>query len=565
MSAQPVDQHWFISLHGKRYGPYTFAALSQAAAKGVIKADTNVWRLGWVKWHPADRVPGLIEQAADPEGLDPITGEGDEQHRDDPSERLELEGEDQPAEETRPMRRQPAETAVVADYHSEGSRPGYGGEAASESPRGRKPRRTVDVTAVDGPNLDGLTTLDEEDGGSLEPRMMENARIEREAAPVDAGDARAAAAEARWGRRQRTEETDARIAASRWERRGQTGDDDGWVASRRKNPAGDDKQDDDAAPAALPARNDDGAQLKIGNAEAVARPEVPPQVRYTATAAPPRRFATGGIMAGVLAFALLAVAVGSLFYGGLIVMVEPRRSAQAVVSAPPQPAAATSAELTSGLSAAADLPQSVASLPAVVALQRNDPETFGTFTRRFADIAANAPDDQLPSLARSALRTSVKRLLANASGDTLTQMTDAYLAYMKALQSVSPETCVALSDESKGAKLTVNLARELPDLFAREMAVLERVASSDPHAAIVPPSAGQARSYLDAVYSKLGKQPVQTELLGRSTLTPAEFLPYCTLVIAFYETVLALPQDDRVNLLRYLYATAADSDADGQK
>ena len=543
MCAQPVDQHWFISLNGKRYGPYTFAALSQAAAKGVIKADTNVWRLGWVKWHPADRVPGLIEQAADPEGLDPITGEGDEQHRDDPSQRLELEEEDPPGEEPHPTRRQPAETAVVADHHGEGSRPAHRGEAASESPRGRKPRRSVDVTAADGANLDGLRTLDEENGGSLEPRLMENG--EGEDAAVDAGDARAAAAEARWGRRQQNEETDARIAASRWERRRRNGDDDGWVASRRKNPARDDEQDDDAAPAALPTQNDAGAPLKIDNAEAAVMPEVPPQVRQTA-AAPRHRFATGDIMAGVLAFAVLAVAVGSLFYGGLIVT--------------------TSPELTSGLSAAADLPQSVAGLPAVVALQRNDPETFGAFRRRFADTTVNAPDDQLPSLARSALRTSLKRLLANASGDTLLQMTEAYLAYMKALQSVSPETCVALSDESKGAKLTVNLAQELPELFAREMAVLERVASTDPRAAIVPPSAGQARGYLDAVYNKLGKQPVQTELLGRSTLTPAEFLPYCTLVIAFYETVLALPQDDRVNLLRYLYATAAtDSDADGQK
>ena len=70
MSAQPGDQHWFISLNGKRYGPYTFAALSEAAAKGVIDANTSVWRLGWVKWHPARRVPGLIEEEPPPEPLD---------------------------------------------------------------------------------------------------------------------------------------------------------------------------------------------------------------------------------------------------------------------------------------------------------------------------------------------------------------------------------------------------------------------------------------------------------------------------------------------------------------
>ena len=35
MNTPSLDQHWFISLNGKRYGPYTFAALVEAAAKGV--------------------------------------------------------------------------------------------------------------------------------------------------------------------------------------------------------------------------------------------------------------------------------------------------------------------------------------------------------------------------------------------------------------------------------------------------------------------------------------------------------------------------------------------------
>src|SRR6516225_4680978 len=70
MSAQPGDQHWFISLKGKRYGPFSFAALSEAVAKGVIDGNTSVWRLGWVKWHTARRVPGLIEEMPPPEPLD---------------------------------------------------------------------------------------------------------------------------------------------------------------------------------------------------------------------------------------------------------------------------------------------------------------------------------------------------------------------------------------------------------------------------------------------------------------------------------------------------------------
>src|SRR5258707_223650 len=56
-------QRWFVLLNGKRHGPFTFAALTQAAKKGVITAETNIWRRGWQKWHPARQVPGLLNEA----------------------------------------------------------------------------------------------------------------------------------------------------------------------------------------------------------------------------------------------------------------------------------------------------------------------------------------------------------------------------------------------------------------------------------------------------------------------------------------------------------------------
>ena len=35
-------QHWFVSLHGKRYGPYTFPALVKGVEKGVIYRGAGV-------------------------------------------------------------------------------------------------------------------------------------------------------------------------------------------------------------------------------------------------------------------------------------------------------------------------------------------------------------------------------------------------------------------------------------------------------------------------------------------------------------------------------------------
>ena len=50
---------------------------------------------------------------------------------------------------------------------------------------------------------------------------------------------------------------------------------------------------------------------------------------------------------------------------------------------------------------------------------------------------------------------------------------------------------------------------------------------------------------------------------ARSLLSRAPLVSYCELVIAFYQAVLELPHDDKVDLLRHLYATAAvNADAD---
>jgi len=55
------DKDWFLSLNGERDGPYTFAALIEAASRQVINGDTMLWRQGWQNWHPARHIPGIIE------------------------------------------------------------------------------------------------------------------------------------------------------------------------------------------------------------------------------------------------------------------------------------------------------------------------------------------------------------------------------------------------------------------------------------------------------------------------------------------------------------------------
>jgi hypothetical protein len=241
-----------------------------------------------------------------------------------------------------------------------------------------------------------------------------------------------------------------------------------------------------------------------------------------------------------------------------------------------QSGAIKSPRTTSGakvaLASGTDLPPDVAALPAVIALQRNDPAAFERFKKRFADSAVNTRKDQEMTLARNALRKSVKHLLAISPGDVLLDITETSLSYLQGLQSTNPESCVWLSDDNKGARLTSNLAKDLPMPYIREMSVLERIASTNPHMAIAPMSDEEARPYFEKVFaqpglrdllSSLRRQNVKTDLQARERLEPSEFAPYCALVIAFYQAVLELPRDDKVNVLRNLYAKAAvNADSD---
>jgi hypothetical protein len=89
------------------------------------------------------------------------------------------------------------------------------------------------------------------------------------------------------------------------------------------------------------------------------------------------------------------------------------------------------------------------------------------------------------------------------------------------------------------------------------MSVLERIASTDPHITIAPMTDEDARPYFERLLKVLRRQNVRTDLQARGRLDPSEFAPFCALVIAFYQAVLDMPHDDKINVLRSLYAKAA--------
>ena len=487
MSATQDAKNWFVLLKGKRYGPYTFAALAHAAEKGVVDPEAGVWCLGWAEWQIARDVPGLFKVEPEPDDVEEDADEAEE-YADDREDAEDAEADDRDEEH----REDEDDRDETEDGHRTDDR-NERGDRLETGDRGKlsSGRLTPEVFAAGKP----LVAL----GRLSEPTADLRARS---------------------------------------------------------------RDEDEAAAEPDEASGDLSAGPRLTEPAPTVEPE--PAGRG------------GGVRLAVLSVLSVLVILSGATWAAIslgLMRVEfmPAQTAakspdKAPSASAPAPAAAPQTSATAAGPARGSIegvPDIVADMPAVAALKTVDPDAYAKFVKRFAaSYKANAVDDETLTRARTALRKSMKHLLAKASTESLLEITEVNLAYMRALQPNNPGSCVALSDESKGATLDSNLARDHAPLFQREMAVLERIinsaASTD-----ASPSEAEVRPYLESVFAELKKQPVQTQLLGRDKLTAAEYAPYCDLVIAFYEAVRALPFADAVKLLRNLYATAAaDSDTD---
>ena len=494
MSAIQDDKNWFVLLRGKRYGPYTFAALAHAADRGVVDPEAGVWHLGWDEWRIARNVPGLFKPEPEPEP---------EPEPDDVDEEVDAFEEDADDREE-----SLAEQEDVVDAED----------------RAEADDRNEETAEEEGPNS--------AESGASERRSTERRSTESRSAQSKTAEIKPLVAHGR-------------LSGGDLHARGPTTD-------------------------AADIKPDEGASLGLTAGPRMSMAEAAP--------APARN--GGGVRLAILSvLACLVILFGTgwaaILLGIIRVEFMPAQSeARLPATSPPPASAATPAAPLAPQTADAtttppprgsadSVPDIVADMPAVAALKRADPDAYAKFVKRFAaTYKANLADDEMLTRARTALRKSMKHLLAKASTESLLEITEVNLAYMRALQPVNPGSCVALSDESKGAAMETNLARDFATLFQREMAVLERIIVN-PGSTDAAPTELEVRPYLETVFNELKKQPVQTQLLGRDKLTAAEYAPYCELVIAFYEGVRALPFADAVKLLRNLYtAAAAEPDTD---
>jgi hypothetical protein len=441
--------------------------------------------------------------------------------------------------------------------------------APPKSDRARPEAGKLDPPKLDLPKLDfGATTRREAtpDPGARDPgaRNLLSRAIPNELGAPDIGSRSPPLADAALRVRLSTMLASADVAAPRQE------DAEELEAGPRADPKKGEPEDpakptvaverlSDVSSAARARKADVKADIVTAREAAKFPAGVPPVLAPEPVPEPEGARRGGGLMAVILSVVATLIVVGAAALGASalgLMRVEflPKqggRGAAALQSLPVDSSAVRPHATLDGL------PDIVANMPAVIALKMADSEAYGRFVKRFTGVYHdNEPDDVILTQARTAVRKSIKHMLANATNESLLEVTEVNLGYMRGLAQSNAGSCVALSDESKGAVLDANLARDFPPLFEREMAVLERVIGNSGSKQTAPTEA-EVRPYLEAVFADLKNKPVQMQLLGRDKLTEAEYAPYCDLVIAFYEGVRALPFNDAVKLLRNLYAAAA--------
>jgi uncharacterized protein DUF4339 len=200
--------------------------------------------------------------------------------------------------------------------------------------------------------------------------------------------------------------------------------------------------------------------------------------------------------------------------------------------------------------------QSLVKIPAYATLQRIAPTAFDSLSAQVSEqFAQDASTDAIPLAARDALALTVKSYAPHASDEAILEMADVYVAYMNGLKEGDPESCVAINDDSKGARMRADLLKQFPTLVNRELAADERILATAAANSQPIPTGSQVLPQLTMVQEQMTQRfDRQLELLSKPSLKPSEYPGYCQMALALFEEIRRLPRKQAADLLRYVYA-----------
>jgi hypothetical protein len=159
------------------------------------------------------------------------------------------------------------------------------------------------------------------------------------------------------------------------------------------------------------------------------------------------------------------------------------------------------------LLSAAELEKTLLKTPLFASLQRAEPETFKELIAQLVDVHRRGySDEKRDSIIRSTVSKSVSRRLPYASDAELLKWVDITVSYMAELKSADPESCVAIEDPSKGAKLKANLLKDFPTIASKELALKQVLFESNLVGTRAIPTDKQIEPYLEKLVDKLANR-----------------------------------------------------------
>jgi hypothetical protein len=206
-----------------------------------------------------------------------------------------------------------------------------------------------------------------------------------------------------------------------------------------------------------------------------------------------------------------------------------------------------------------ELELGILKVPLYASLKRVDPRAFEEIISQLSEgYRRGASEEEITSIARTLVSKSVRQQLAHASDADVLQSIDIVIDYMDGLKSADAESCVAIEDTSRGARLKNDLAKLFPSLAAKELALNQSIIESRAGERRAIPTDQEVAPYLEKVGGRLARRPeLNLDLLDKPTLTPDEFKPFCEAALAFYQEIRRLPMGEATRVLRKMFADAA--------
>jgi hypothetical protein len=209
-------------------------------------------------------------------------------------------------------------------------------------------------------------------------------------------------------------------------------------------------------------------------------------------------------------------------------------------------------------SSSEDLKRKLLKVPLLAALERAEPKAFEVLVESLEEgYRRGASQEEITSIMRYTVATSAARQLPYAADADLFKWVDITIGYMSGLKSTDPESCVAIEDGSKGAKLRTNLQAKFPEIIEEELALKQTLFESNAFGSRHIPSSEEIQPYLSKVLTSLSKRSdVQVSVLDKERLSSDDYGSYCATSLAFYQEIRRLPTKEASALLRNLYADA---------